>query len=123
MAISIIGLQGARQSTRDAQRKNDLQTIRQALEFYRSDCGKYPNGTTLPNPLVAIPASCGGSSATYLSPIPVDPISSSRYYKYDGGGTGVSYTLCASLEVTSATVTGCTGSCGGSGCNVKYTNP
>ena len=48
LAISAFGLTGARESSRDAKRKADLETIRGGLELYKSDCNSYP--ATLPSP-------------------------------------------------------------------------
>ena len=45
LALSVFGMQGARQSSRDGRRKADLEQIRSGLEMYRADCNAYP--TTL----------------------------------------------------------------------------
>ena len=41
-AISLFGIQGSRESARDTKRKSDLETIRSALEMYKSDHNEYP---------------------------------------------------------------------------------
>src|SRR3989344_604929 len=41
-SIAIFGVQGARESGRDAKRKADLANIQSALELFRSDCTDYP---------------------------------------------------------------------------------
>lgn len=124
LALSVFGLQGARQSSRDAKRKADLEMIRSGLEIFKADCDKYYIGSSLPSTLVGIPSygsSCLASN-TYISKIPVDPIPAT--YSYAFSSDGITYTLCASLENPPSLIpTGCVGSCGGTGCNYKVTNP
>lgn len=122
ISISVFGLQGARESSRDSQRKSDLELIRSGLEIYKSDCGQYPDGTSLASPLIgtdAPPASCSTGN-TYISAIPTDPQDPERTYYYSSNGT--TYVICASLEQSSAVVAGC-GSCGTATCNYKVINP
>lgn len=125
LALSIFGLQGARESARDGKRKADLEQIRSGLELYKADCNKYPSGSlTAGNDLRG-----DGSSTTcstnnyYLTSIPGDP-NPGRLYPYTSSGTPpTSYTLCASLEGVGSAQSGC-GSCGtGFTCNYKITNP
>lgn len=67
---------------RDGRRKADLETIRSALEIYRSDAGAYPAGT-------------GSLSPTYVTTVPTDP-KTGQAYVYIPAGTA--YSLCADLE-------------------------
>jgi len=118
VTISIFGLQGARESARDARRKSDLGELKAALELFRSDVGRYPRSSEFP--------SAGGSLSNagnvYLSSVPADPQGSGRRYSYNPtGNPPTSYTLCASLEGTTASVSGC-GSCGQT-CSYKVTSP
>ncbi len=119
IALSIFGLQGARQASRDANRKADLELIRSGIEIYKSDCNTYPAvlGSTLigddSNP------SCDGGN-TYIARVPVDPLDPSQSYYYSSDG--VTYQLCAALEQTPASPDSCTGSCGAN-CNYKVVNP
>ena len=122
MAISIFGLQGARESSRDARRKADLELIRSGLELYRSDCNSYPVGS-LSTPLVGddSTSSCS-SSNVYVQEVPNDPSSPARSYLYSSAG--LSYELCASLESD----TGDRPTCGSSNncgeiCNYKAISP
>jgi len=122
MALTIFGLQGARESSRNATRKADLELIRSGLELYKSDCNQYPIASTLPSPLVGddSTATCL-SSNTYIQSVPTDPNTPSRIYNYYSNGT--IYEICASLEQGGGTYT-----CGGSSncgqtCNYKVTNP
>src|SRR4030042_7080650 len=43
ISASLIGLSGSRETARDAKRKTDLESIRSALEMYKSDNNKYPS--------------------------------------------------------------------------------
>lgn len=96
MAISLFGMQGARESSRDARRKSDLEMIRSGLEIYKSDCNIYP--ASLGSSLVGSgsPTSCAVAN-TYISSVPKDPLDPARVYTYTRLTTST-YTLCASLE-------------------------
>lgn len=124
IALSVFGLQGARESSRDARRKADLELIRSGLEIYKSDCNVYPQ--TLGSVLVGdnSTTSCS-SSNTYIAIVPIDPQTPTRRYPY-ARPTTTNYVLCASLEQSpggSPDITNC-GSCGsGVSCNYKVTNP
>lgn len=124
LGLSVFGLQGARQSSRDAKRKSDLELVRSGLEIYKSDCGTYP----VVNVMAASSLIGSGSSSscpvgnTYISKIPVDPVPGTNSYSYSSNGT--TYALCAALETPPSPamdVTGC-GSCTAT-CNYKVTNP
>ena len=109
IALSAFGLKNARESSRDARRKSDLETIRSALELYKSDKGAYPDSL---NKL--------GDSPVYLV-VPTDPLFPARSYAYTSVSPYTTYTLCASLEGSTDTVSGC-GSCTET-CRYKTTNP
>ena len=121
IGLSVFGLQGARESGRDTQRKSDLEVIRSGLEIYKSDCDAYP----LSLPAVGSALLGNGSTSTclvtndYIAKIPGDPLSPSRVYYYNSPN-GVIYELCAALEGGGNHT--CGGSCGGV-CNYKTTNP
>lgn len=117
LGLSIFGLSGARELSRDARRKADLELIRSGLELYKSDCNAYPGslGTSLSG---ACP-----TTNTYISLVPKDPLDPDRRYPYSRPTT-TTYVLCASLEnppSPAMDVGGC-GSCGTT-CNYKVTNP
>ena len=123
IGISLFGMQGARESSRDARRKADLELIRAGLEIYKSECNAYPT-SPLASPLIGSgsPTSCAIAN-TYISLVPKDPLDPNRIYPYSR--TATTYILCASLEnlPSSWDNTGC-GSCGtGVTCNYKVTNP
>ena len=124
LGLSVIGLQSARQSSRDAKRKSDLELIRSGLEIYKADCDSYPVTLSSGNPLKGsnATASCL-STNTYISLVPTDPNSSTNSYSYKSDG--VTYTLCAALEqapsptmAPSPTCNSCTANC-----NYRVTNP
>lgn len=110
--ISLVSYQGARRNARDGKRKTDLEQIRSAVEMCRADTGSYPVGTLSSGDNVTC------NAQTYLT-VPSDPVPGKQYI-YTGAAN--SYTLCASLENESGTVTGC-GSCGPEDCNYKVINP
>lgn len=127
VAVSIFGLSGARESSRDARRKSDLELVRSGLELYKADCNTYP--ASLPAAGSALvgtgtPSTCAVAN-TYISAMPADPIASSRYYRYLVVGSG--YYLCSALEQQGLSTTTICGSptsiCGGSGCNYSISNP
>lgn len=123
IGLSLFGLTGARESSRDAKRKSDLELIRGAIETYRSDCNGYP--LALASPLVGTappPAACSTSNV-YITQLPVDPITDYSYRYYSDG---IIYEICSHLETSSAQTTvtcGGSSSCGSKPCNYKVTNP
>lgn len=132
IGLSIFGIQGARQSARDARRKSDLEQIRSGLEIYKSDCGTYPDPEPytyiVPSPLWGTNNS--GSCLTtdeYISSVPSDPIAGKKYFYKKTNE--YSYILCAALEQTPTSTPApeiCQGGegCGsGSVCNYYITNP
>lgn len=132
VAVSIFGLQGAREASRDAKRKADLEQIRSGIEIYRADCNTYPVGSGNASTVLNTSGgalrgngsyvSCAATN-TYMSQIPSDPVNPAKIYLYSSAGT--TYEICASLEqVTTGSVTcGGVSSCGSSNCNYKVTNP
>src|ERR1035437_3945054 len=79
---------GVRQRARDAQRKSDLRQIQAALEIFRSDFGKYPQGldiSALKNCTCNSNACLGSADCltTYMQKIPTDPNGSGD--SYNGG--------------------------------------
>lgn len=123
IAISVVGLQGARKSSRDAVRKADLEEIRSGLEMYKADCGGYPTGINFSESIELSGSdseleTCKDSNV-YISSSPTDPVPG-RYYSYSSNG--LTYTICASLEQgSSGSVENC-GNCGET-CNYMVTNP
>ena len=98
------------QKARDGQRKADLGQIQSALEFYRSDIGRYPttsgttyqlNSTTACMTSQSFTGTVGSNTITYLKKIPCDSKGTSyynggNYYYYSSDGK--TYSLAACLE-------------------------
>ena len=126
MAVSIFGLSGAREASRDARRKSDLELIRSGLELYKADCNRYPAAVPAAGAnLVGTtpPASCAATN-TYITNYPSDPVSATSSYRYTYTAASNTYTLCATLENAPSPAMDVTG--GGScttTCNYKVTNP
>lgn len=128
LGLSVFGLQGARQSSRDAKRKSDLEMMRSGLEIYKADCDVYPLASQVVSSTAlegtGSPSSCAVANI-YISSVPKDSMDPASKYAYSRPTT-TAYILCASLEQIPSPamdVTGC-GSCGtGVTCNYKVTNP
>ncbi len=111
VVITIIGIlatfivasfTSAQRKGRDAKRKSDLDAVRKALEFAKSDSigGAYYPGCNLVNPCPAN-STLPLLATSYIKAVPTDP-SSSAQYSYAAGCTtsycATSYTLSACLE-------------------------
>lgn len=127
IGLSVFGLQGARKASRDAVRKSDLEQIRSGLGFYKTDCNTYPLTADFPSPGDPLSGSGVGSclnTNTYISKVPIDPISGD-YYSYKSTD-GVTYYLCASLEQSWSAnpddLSNCS-ACGANPCNYVTKNP
>jgi len=121
IAISIFGLQGAREASRDSRRKADAELLRSGLELYKSDCNGYPAALSSPLQGDGSTSTCLVSNV-YIQVIPTDPTDPSRTYLYSS--TGATYEICASLEAELGTTEICGGSsdCGET-CNYKAISP
>jgi len=133
IGLSVFGLQGARETSRDAKRKSDLEQIRSGIEIYKSDCNHYPIAFGDPTDSAVLGSSLVGDGSTpscstnntYINQVPTDPTSPNLHYIYSSVD-GITYEVCASLEqVPASGVVSCGGSsdCGGSACNYKVINP
>lgn len=126
VGLSIFGLQGARQASRDAKRKADIEEIRSGIEIYKSDCNSYPIGSGEPTNVLGTELKGSGANSscsatnTYISNVPQDPSYPNTNYYYSSDGS--TYQICGSLEQGSTGTVSCTGSCGSS-CNYKVINP
>ncbi len=87
--VVMTSLNSARKKGRDTRRVEDLNTIRQALEVYYDDNGKYPTALSA--------LTTGGQ----LPVVPTDPQSGNAYsYAVDSSSNPQSYVLAATLEKT-----------------------
>jgi len=90
---------------RDAKRKTDVEQIRAAIELYRNfdASGLYPATAAI----VFGTGNIADASATYLTKIPNDPLSSRGYtLYYTNVSPFTNYTLCAYLENGGTAVAG-----------------
>jgi general secretion pathway protein G len=104
-AIGIGGLISSQQKGRDARRKQDLESIKTALEVYYNDYGFYPQSSA--DGRIAgcganadQPCDWGGpfqAAATYMVQLPQDPVDGKQYY-YFYNDSNKSYQLYAELE-------------------------
>lgn len=80
--IALVSYRNATVNSRNAKRKTDIQSVRQALVLYRSDNGCYPPDSTYLTMLTAI--------SGYLSETPYDPQGdeSDPLYTYTPSGVG-----------------------------------
>ena len=85
--ISIANPMGQYNKAHDADRKVDIAAIQSALEQYRADNSSYPATAAMATCGVPLTGVINGTSVTYLSKIPCDPTTNSRYY-YDVDTTG-----------------------------------
>lgn len=125
-ALALFGTQGIREQARDGKRKSDLETLRSALEVYKSDCNDYPLSITFGGQLNGdgTPANSCAASNIYIQRVPTDPQSPARTYSY-ARVSPTQYNLCANLEQNPTPVnnSGCATCAGTGGCDFKVTNP
>lgn len=115
--VGVTNFKVANQKARDGRRQGDLQQIRAALELYRTDQNAYPLTAAFP----AAGGSLAAGGTTYMSDRPGDPLPSTYTYYYSSDG--VTYTLCAYLELGGVAASCGANSCTGATCNYKITNP
>lgn len=98
VGISLVSFDGIRKSARDSKRKADLESIRSALEVYRTDCRSYPidGSFTFGGSLV-----CSVNGVTYMDVIPTESLIGTYKYAYKQVSAN-KYYLCAHLEGSSA---------------------
>ncbi len=98
-AIGLVSFINAGKRARDAKRKSDLETVRQALVLYRSDNGSYPSGGS-GGSTGYVSAISTLSAGDYLSdPTPIDPKNNATYY-YSYSSNTVTFSLSTTLEKT-----------------------
>ena len=116
-AVGATNFRVANQKARDGRRQADLEQIRAALELYRSDEAGYPVID-----IIADGEIVGLTGNVYMETVPTDPRSDFTYYYTSDG---ITYSLCASLEVTTTGVCDAAGAICGTAvsCNYQLTNP
>lgn len=110
MAIGMVTYTQVNQSARDSKRRNDLETVRQAMTLYRSDNSTFPYGLGwdyddvadalvdagyLSNPYPTDP-----SETAYLPGLNISVYAASAGYTYSYVGSQTSFCICALLENT-----------------------
>jgi len=116
-AVGVANFKVANQKAKDGRRQGDLQQIRAALELYRTDQNAYPLTAAFP----AVGGTLEAGGTTYMSDRPGDP-TTGYLYSYTSI-TGATYTLCSTLELSSAAAPLDCGSCGTATCRDKITPP
>ncbi len=107
-SIAVVSYASASKRSRDNKRISDLETLRSALEIYRSEEGVYP-------------LDLNSLATTYINEIPTDPKPDNYSYYYSSDGS--TYTLCAYIESDLAN-NGCGSSlCGDSVCTHRMSPP
>ncbi|MBP7876278.1 hypothetical protein KA012_04770 [Candidatus Woesebacteria bacterium] len=95
-AISVASFSTANKSAKDAKRKSDLETIRQAMVLYKAQEGSYPVAASPGAAAALLITGPGGRS--YLSPpAPTDPVSTNPYA---GSSDATTFCFCAQLDST-----------------------
>jgi general secretion pathway protein G len=124
VGISLVAFRGSQAAARDAQRRTELEEIRTALEVYRTDNGSYPG--TSGNAEVAGVLHNLLVTPGYMASIPLDPRHTANRYYYYTGDSGVTYGVCARLELDTVQddTCGVARPCGSAGvCSYGLTNP
>ena len=93
-AVTTVTYTNVTKNSRDARRKSDMESIRQALELCRSYAGEYPDAAS--GGKVPTTISCGSPAQVYMQTVPVDPKDNTARYNYVPTG-GITYTLSTSL--------------------------
>lgn len=122
VTLVTFGVRQAQESARNSKRQSDLETIAAGLELYRAECNRYPPSDSFLSGTLSgggTPPNCTGS---YITAVPKDPQPTARKYGYSVNATGSSYSLCASLEGETGSVSECGGGCTET-CNYKISRP
>jgi len=137
IALSLVGIQGARKSSRDSRRKADLESIRSALELYKADKHSYIDVGGGGGVDIATGGGAGNTFrneiATYLSEVPEDPsgvgssacgsTSDNSGYFYYTNDSGVTYEIMVGLESGESSCAASDEGCGNTTNCYLVTNP
>lgn len=119
---------------RDAQRKSNLTQIKNALELYYNDYGRYPGasgGKVVACPSKPAATACDwgedvmtDSNTNYLNPVPKDPKDPGFSYFYNVASDGSKFKLFARLENSNDPdiTSGLSATCGSQNCNFGVTS-
>lgn len=102
VTVGVVSYSTTTRNARDGKRKSDLEQIRQAMEMYRTDNGKYPSNcstyTDVSSCLTAL-------VSTYIPSLPVDPKATPYMVQLtnpDASSNYYGYCISANLEATPA---------------------
>ncbi len=98
-SVIVVTLSAVQGNVRDAQRMEDIRTITEALESYRSLMGTYPIATATTTLAATSTAGSMLMSAGSLSKMPKDP--TLPQYRYVSDPVGSTYSLSFCLETAS----------------------
>lgn len=102
--VGVVNYSQTNRKARDAKRKADIESIRSALELYRTDQGSYPALTTNGSTCITQTEISGGG-VIYLNSMPVDTKNDGATYCYKyQRPTATTYTLSARFEETDTDV-------------------
>lgn len=106
-AVGIVSYVSINKNARDAKRRGDIEQIRTALEFYRTDNGYYPSTG---NGSFTDVSGLTGLLSTYIPSIPSDPKGAINPYMYQAKNisSGQYYGYCLSALVEGTGSTSCT---------------
>lgn len=104
-AMVLVAISGARAKARDATRKNDLRSIKSALEIYNSDNDQYIAGAANDAFESIVANLVGALEPSYMKTAPTDPVGTNEYMyasHNDSSGAAAEYALACNLENDSA---------------------
>lgn len=96
--VGLVSYQRATINSRNAKRKTDLETIRQALVLYRTDNGCYPGGAGACDIGTVNFANMITEIGSYLSATTISDPKNTGNYVYTYTSDGATFTITAALE-------------------------
>ncbi|MFZ6034861.1 MAG: type IV pilin protein [Patescibacteria group bacterium] len=96
-ALLLPNFMGARERTRDTQRKSDLRQMQKAFELYKQDQSTPSFPATLPTTGACWSSGANCTGNIYMNKFPAAPSNGEQYY-YSVDNNNLTYTLCACLE-------------------------
>lgn len=100
MGVGVVSYTQTNKKARDAKRKADIESIRSALELYRTDEGRYPSLTVNASNCITSTSITAGA-VTYLATIPTDTKDDGSTYCYKyvlGVSPFTTYTMTCTFE-------------------------
>lgn len=123
-AVIVPNFMGARERSRDTQRKSDVRQLQKALEMYKDDQTPVPKYLTVAeyNALTCNSEWKNAAGTVYMSKFPCDPSNPTSYHYPYTNDSSLVYTLIACLENKSDPQGNSSASCnwGGSAEGIQY---